>query len=1767
MAGLSDSDIGLSDEDIGLDAQPEAPTQTGPSPSTAQGLSDADIGLSDEDIGLGAQDQAQPQPRSALGTFGVRAAKSIIPTAAGFAAAAPAAEAGAALGATVGSALPVVGTAIGGAVGGLIGGAAGMFAGGYAGSKVQDAGLEAVGYDDSQQEAIDAQTHPWAAFAGDVAPSALAMSPAGGAKIAERALSGAGMAGFEAGQEEYNEGSIDPARVLAAGAFGATFARPNKIGEGLAAAGESAVGAAGRAARSMGKVAGRPNVDVNDDAARAMDEATSSQQATVTGESSLQQPAPSTDGSTTGNPQSAPVQDSGNDGRYHKGRPPRGGGNDPLTEGTYAPDVSAALTAAQNPDVEASLTAFRAAANGTAVPAGVDTARGTYEGERIPIQTGITEAAEGAPQAAPAQPQETAPAAPVQPEAPQAPAPVAPPQRQVQVVRKRSRKPAPETQAAAPEAPIQTGIEEAGPAPTPGKMEGGNEPTTGLSDADIGLEHPTNKIDREKVNTEPSDAQKEAGNYEKAPVRLLNREAKIETPEGATRRSKSTDAVQWENVSPYDYGHFLRTVGADGDPIDVAVGKGDKHFVIDQRDANTKKFDEHKVFAHFNDVRDAMSNYEKGFSDNKGGDRLQAITEASPADIRAWMDDLKKNPDKRKLPYSEYAGGVENKGPVEGAKPEPKAVTAAVSKMREAGVSEADIAKLKAMPIGEQIKAANRALRGKTTDVARPNRLRGNVPVVEGIKTDEGAPVTARDKGDAARKSADVKTMNDAYDKLGKVDIPNTPEEKAALRQRLQDFVDATKAVTYRPAFKHAPYVMARAAKKLLMAKNPTEKGWKSFVADALVPEETRATQRIEADIGRSRRTGDEAVANAEAKSAGTNDVEDAMIDKIDREKELEKKGAFDAVPAEEAPEHMTPIKSAEDVARVEKKPGAPLDLSKPADQKKLYEATERAKLASKMQAELKAKRAAPEAPSEEKAAGAVRKIDPKSLGADYMKDLLARAEKKPSGGRLDAAEIVEAARQAPPKSGVRDLADVFLRDHSGQLDINKVIADLKKLKGNVAHYFTPQPHESYIARTPKSRAERVNRSIADRLHQGNQADIQHSLDLMDFVKSLPPELNNPATMQRIYFTREAGKTNLLPANEQALYNRYLKPLYDQNDQLYQNIAAIDPKRLGPKVEGDHVYRIPARAMRKDTKLANSADPVQAIGTAAKGTMLPRRFVTLEDKAGNRFLVSPTDDGFTVWHNRKPINIADPTFNFVRGSTVDVGGRTFTMHDATTPEIEQHALFDDGKPAEYYHNAALSAAAANYTLGSIARHLQMLEEIKKDPLFLAHATPPGQKAPPHYVGTNLANFKDWKMNPQLAHALDDYAQAGFNEDSLNTLRKISQTITSTIFWNPVPHIANVGTHWVVGRGWQWLPMSGGYRSLAVDGMRAIKSVITQDDLQRELRLRGAGTIYGGIVSQGLMDNMAKGLGEAVRKNPSKWDPIARQFGMGPSDLARAVYKASSKVMWAANDMFLTHAVLENMGRGMEMQDAITHAERHIPNYRIPSTIMGSEKGARIFSQLMADPTFMVFGRYHYGVFNSYAHIAKDLIQGNGAAKVEAVGNLFALGMLALAVYPVMDKMAQMLTGNDKASQNRRGPLAVPTHAGGALGGKEPWSSALRSTLTVSPLITTAIDAFNNKDFRGKDIIERGDVQRAAQGNLHAAGNVAKQATGFLARSLIAPAGTAMAAASKGEGVASTLRDQYLDQKNPSAKSVKYDANSTRYNMQNARKREKSGELY
>ena len=157
-------------------------------------------------------------------------------------------------------------------------------------------------------------------------------------------------------------------------------------------------------------------------------------------------------------------------------------------------------------------------------------------------------------------------------------------------------------------------------------------------------ETPTAKDVKEaakEADRNPTEGQKEAGNYKMGHVQWNGLDITIETAKGAMRKGKDSDGEEWSVKMPAHYGYVKRTEGADGDHVDVYMGdnpESDTVVVVDQVDAESRAFDEHKVMLGFANRKTALDFYVQGFSDGKGADRIGGHKVMTVAEFKDWLE-------------------------------------------------------------------------------------------------------------------------------------------------------------------------------------------------------------------------------------------------------------------------------------------------------------------------------------------------------------------------------------------------------------------------------------------------------------------------------------------------------------------------------------------------------------------------------------------------------------------------------------------------------------------------------------------------------------------------------------------------------------------------------------------------------------------------------------------------------------------------------------------------------------------------------------------------------------------------------------------------------------------------------------------------------------------------------------------------------------------------------------------------------------------------
>lgn len=172
-------------------------------------------------------------------------------------------------------------------------------------------------------------------------------------------------------------------------------------------------------------------------------------------------------------------------------------------------------------------------------------------------------------------------------------------------------------------------------------------------------QHPSvgEKLAQAEAETEqnPTEAQKEAGNYKKGHVRIGQFDITVENPKGSVRRGTDANGKQWETTMQNTYGYIRGTEGVDGDHIDVFLTddidgwNGRRVYVVDQYNEDGT-FDEHKVMLGFNDEDDARNAYFANYNDDWADKRKIVMTSANLEDFEKWINSSHR----KTKPFAEY---------------------------------------------------------------------------------------------------------------------------------------------------------------------------------------------------------------------------------------------------------------------------------------------------------------------------------------------------------------------------------------------------------------------------------------------------------------------------------------------------------------------------------------------------------------------------------------------------------------------------------------------------------------------------------------------------------------------------------------------------------------------------------------------------------------------------------------------------------------------------------------------------------------------------------------------------------------------------------------------------------------------------------------------------------------------------------------------------------------------------------------------------------
>lgn len=627
----------------------------------------------------------------------------------------------------------------------------------------------------------------------------------------------------------------------------------------------------------------------------------------------------------------------------------------------------------------------------------------------------------------------------------------------------------------------------------------------------------------------------------------------------------------------------------------------------------------------------------------------------------------------------------------------------------------------------------------------------------------------------------------------------------------------------------------------------------------------------------------------------------------------------------------------------------------------------------------------------------------------------------------------------------------------------------------------SPELAETAMARRP-SEVHEVGPIVGDEKHPATRtanalyrlggSKTADEIEMKQFLKGLPKEINNPKTAEALYTAIEQKMVDpnaKIPAELQPAYEQ-IKPLLDESTDIINELrASKDPDAEAFADDVGYVHRIKSGDVgREQNLIGEQRSPFEGKKSLAKtaSAQKARKFFVLEDAKGQRYFQDQPDPDWKAG-DQVPGSFNEP----------------LTVKPATTAEIEANtstryqkdAIRNTVKNLLELRRAKRNIETLDATLADMkSRGVAMQKEWRyKDPEGRWQNATGNEDVPKGWTTLHdVPQFKGWyfDVNDPQVQELKDWLPERGKEKWLDSYDRINNFLLRSNFLSPFIHPKNIAEFWTVGRGGDWLHPQG-YAGLAKTMPRAVTEVLTMGPAYRRYLREGSALMHGDAATQGFHASLVDKGAQELTEDPKTFAAMMKAFGlkMNPAEAYKRITQASHRMMWAMGDIMMLQRQLELEAKGLPIREAIRKAEEMIPNYRVPSQILSQ----RWLGQLFRNNRLLSIGRYHYNKLNAWGTMFKKIAKGSPQERAEAFGQFVVAAILGSAVIPAMDKVVKIATGNKDARIKRGGLMAVPDEMQRVASGDQDWEHALASMIDISPMMNVGAKAIFNKDlYRG-----------------------------------------------------------------------------------------------
>ena len=607
------------------------------------------------------------------------------------------------------------------------------------------------------------------------------------------------------------------------------------------------------------------------------------------------------------------------------------------------------------------------------------------------------------------------------------------------------------------------------------------------------------------------------------------------------------------------------------------------------------------------------------------------------------------------------------------------------------------------------------------------------------------------------------------------------------------------------------------------------------------------------------------------------------------------------------------------------------------------------------------------------------------------------------------------------------------------------------------------------------------------------------------------PEKQAALKTERDKLTKQVETPTPLAPEEQVIFDKYYQPLIKELTKAYEYLKDINPElanQLGEMRDGKFFFnrmmnpltREQIKTMQENGTIENPnffgkiKNTFSELGGKLEGGFDPdlgklssasktRSFWVIKERNGDRTVVQIAKDGkIFKWENQKAILIGrmPPREQMLREGDTFFGGK---LAQGSIKEIEEHA------PVTYNKNSFAVLIQKMNEAREEVRQDAYLKELMASPMMKQIALPTHvdgklQEVPEGYtVPKNVDKYPPlagYMFPVRVSNIINDFAKVW----DPTVLTNLTNIIVKNMMVNPIAHMLNEAFHLYNARGLSGWVTPGGIARFHKYGKLAIDDVVNLSHFYEETIRLGGSLLAPGTRASAFQEALfGKGLNEFSKTGEFK--ELANDMGVSLKQLYNGISKQSNRAMWITRDIMYMQYLREIMEtKGLSHPEAIAYAERHMPNYRLPSMIgekVVGENVGRGLSYIMQNPNISVFSRYHYGMVKSLVNMVREVgAIREGAAGVkefkQGIDSAAAVAVALAVLYPVMDMMAKSMTDNDKAKFRRAGPYHLVHAMEDVVAGAKSPAAAMNSVFTWNPALSGLVQlGMNTNWYNGQAI--------------------------------------------------------------------------------------------